>query len=102
MSERIHSNPNDPKLGNAHPLRKMTCEDWEALLVDFLDGTLALADIESFQSHRQTCSSCAEMFSQAGQGREWLNFLRVDPEVPPVLVTKILARTSGSLAGITS
>jgi len=99
MSERIFtnpSNPNDPKSGGAHPVRKMTCEEWEALLVDFLDGTLAPAEADSFQSHRQTCSSCAEMFSQAGQGREWLNFLRVEPEVPAVLVTNILAQTSGS------
>jgi hypothetical protein len=74
----------------------MTCEEWEALLVDFLDGTLAPADLDSFQSHRQTCSSCAEMCSQAERGREWLNFLRVEPEVPAVLVTNILAQTSGS------
>jgi hypothetical protein len=96
MSERIFThNPIESKTGNAHPLRKMTCEEWEELLVDFLDGALAPADAESFQSHRQTCSPCAEMFSQAGQGREWLNFLRAEPEAPAVLVANILAQTSG-------
>jgi len=95
MSERIHNNPNAPNAGSAHPLRKLTCEEWEELLVDFLDDALAPADAESFQAHRQMCSSCAEMFSQAGQGREWLNFLRVEPQVPAVLVTNILAQTTG-------
>jgi hypothetical protein len=96
MSERIHNNPRDPKAETPQPARKLTCEEWEALLVDFLDGTLPAADAESFQGHRQTCASCAEMFSQAGTGREWLNFLRTEPEVPSVLVAKILAQTSGT------
>jgi hypothetical protein len=99
MSERIHNNPHDPRAGSSQPTRKLTCEEWEAMLVDFLDGTLA-ADAESFQSHRQTCASCAEMFSQAGQGREWINFLRTEPEVPAVLVTKILAQTSGAAGAV--
>jgi hypothetical protein len=100
MSEQNpHSpqNPNTPKPGKA-PARKLTCEEWEALLVDFLDGALPASETESFESHRQTCAACAEMFAQAGQGREWLNFLRMDPPVPSVLVTKILAQTSGLTA----
>lgn len=99
MAERSHNDPNEPRAGSAQPVRKLTCDEWEALLVDFLDGTQLAADAESFQSHRQTCASCAEMFSQAGQGREWLNFLRTEPEVPAVLVTKILAKTSGAVVG---
>jgi hypothetical protein len=96
MSERIHNNPRDLKADPLQPLRKLSCEEWEAMLVDFLDGTLPAADAESFQAHRQGCASCAEMFSQAGTGREWLNFLRTEPEVPSVLVAKILAQTSGT------
>jgi hypothetical protein len=102
MADRIHMNPNDPGTGISQPARKLTCEAWEALLVDFLDGALTPADAASFQSHRQTCASCAEMFSQAGQGREWLNFLRLEPEVPPVLVPRILAQTSGSVASVSA
>jgi anti-sigma factor RsiW len=94
MSEQNPQNPNAPKAGAAHA-RKLTCEEWEALLVDFLDGTLTATEGESFQSHQKTCAACAEMFSQASQGREWLNFLRADPPVPAVLVSKILAQTSG-------
>ena len=36
------------------------------------------------------------MFTQAGQGREWLSFLRVEPEAPSTLVGRILAQTSGT------
>ncbi len=102
MSERIHNSPRDPKANPPQPLRKLTCEEWEAMLVDFLDGTLPAADAESFQAHRQTCASCAEMFSQAGTGREWLNFLRAEPEVPAVLVAKILAQTTGAASAVSA
>jgi hypothetical protein len=94
MSERTPNNPNEPKAGFAQPLRKLSCEEWEAMLVDFLDGTLPSTDSDSFRSHQKTCASCAEMFSHAERGREWLNFLRVEPQVPVVLVSKILAQTS--------
>src|SRR5271168_5042685 len=96
MSEHNPTNPNAPKAGAAHPAHKLSCEEWEALLVDFLDGTLPAVTADNFHSHRQTCAACAEMFSHSGQGREWLNFLRVEPQVPPVLVSKILAQTSGA------
>jgi hypothetical protein len=98
MSEPMHNHPGAGKPG-AQPARKLSCEEWEALLVDFLDGALAPGEGESFREHRKSCSSCAEMFAQAGQGREWLHFLRADPEVPVVLVAKILSQTSGKLGG---
>src|SRR5271163_1048715 len=96
MPEHNPTNPNAPKAGAAHPAHKLSCEEWEALLVDFLDGTLPAATADNFHSHRETCAGCAEMFSHSGQGREWLNFLRVEPQVPTVLVSKILAQTSGA------
>jgi hypothetical protein len=99
MSEQNLQNPNAPKAGAAHA-RKLTCEEWEALLVDFLDGALPPDDAPGFQVHRQTCAACAEMFAQAAQGRDWLNFLRTDPPVSALLVSKILAQTSG-IAGHT-
>src|SRR5271157_1967858 len=96
MSEHNPTNPNAPKVGASPAARKLSCEEWEALLVDFLDGTLPAATADSFHSHRKTCAGCAEMFAHSGQGREWLNFLRVEPQVPSVLVSKILAQTSGT------
>src|SRR5271168_1901684 len=93
MSEHSQHDPNAGKAG-ATPARKLSCEEWEAMLVDFLDGTLAAGDPDSFHGHRESCPACAEMFTKAGQGREWLNFLRVEPETPPSLVARILAQTS--------
>jgi hypothetical protein len=95
MSEHSQHDPNAGKAG-ASPARKLTCEEWEAMLVDFLDGTLAPGEPSSFHAHRETCPACAEMFTQAGQGREWLSFLRMEPETPSTLVGRILAQTSGT------
>jgi hypothetical protein len=95
MSEHSQHDPNAGKAGGALA-RKLSCEEWEAMLVDFLDGTLAAGEPEGFQAHRGSCPACAEMFIQAGQGREWLGFLRAEPETPPTLVARILAQTSGS------
>jgi len=95
MSEHSQHDPNAGKAG-ATPARKLSCEEWEAMLVDFLDGTLAVGDPDSFHGHRESCPACAEMFTQAGQGREWLSFLREEPDAPSTLVARILAQTSGS------
>src|SRR5271170_6036915 len=93
MSEHSQNNPTAGKTG-VSPARKLSCEEWEAMLVDFLDGTLAAGEPDSFHAHREICPACAEMFTHSGQGREWLNFLRVEPEAPATLVARILARTS--------
>jgi Putative zinc-finger len=99
MSEHSHNHPIAGKSG-ASPSRKLICEEWEALLVDFLDGTLPAGDGNSFQTHRESCAACAEIFGHAGRGREWLNFLRVEPQTPEMLVAKILAQTSGAAARV--
>jgi hypothetical protein len=69
------------------------CGQWETLLVDALDGLLQPEDEAVFSSHMATCASCAEMFEQARRGREWLEFLAPEPEVPAHLLDKILAET---------
>ena len=97
MSEIFQNDPKAGKSGHS-PVRKLSCEEWEALLVDYLDGTLAGGEPASFHAHRESCAACAEMFHQAGQGREWLNFLRTEPEAPLTLVAQILAQTSGGEA----
>ena len=96
MSEHNPTHANAGKAGAAHAARKLDCEECEALLVDFLDGTLPPADVENLHAHQKLCPGCGEMFAQAGQGREWLNFLRTEPPVPAVLLSKILAQTSGA------
>jgi hypothetical protein len=69
------------------------CGQWETLLADALDGTLRPEDEGEFSNHMATCPSCAELFEQARQGREWLEFLAPEPEVPAALLERILAET---------
>src|SRR5215813_4810145 len=74
----------------------LQCEEWEALLVDALDGTLRAEDTGVFTTHGKECPMCAEMLAQAKQGQEWMTFLHEEPPVPGDLVSKILDRTSGA------
>jgi hypothetical protein len=92
MSERnpFQQNPAHPPSG---PLQ---CEEWEALLADALDGTLAAEDAAVFTAHSKDCPMCAELLAQARQGQEWMKFLHEEPAVPADLVEKILGRTSGA------
>ncbi|MFC5861291.1 anti-sigma factor family protein [Acidicapsa dinghuensis] len=81
MVERLNI-PNSP-----------ACGQWETLLADALDGLLRPEDEATFSNHMATCAPCTEMFEQARRGREWLEFLSPEPEVPAGLLDKILAET---------
>ena len=69
------------------------CGQWETLLVDAMDGLLRPEDESIFSSHMAICASCTEMFEQVRRGREWLEFLAPEPEVPAYLLDKILVDT---------
>jgi hypothetical protein len=69
------------------------CGQWETLLADALDGLLRPEDEATFSSHMATCAACTALFEEARQGREWLEFLSPEPEVPEGLLDKILAQT---------
>jgi Putative zinc-finger len=69
------------------------CGQWETLLVDALDGLLRPEDEIVFSSHMANCAACTEMFEEARRGREWLEFLAPEPEVPAHLLDKILVET---------
>jgi len=75
------------------------CGQWETLLADALDGLLRPEDEGTFSSHMATCAYCAELFEQARRGREWLEFLAPEPEVPAYLLDKILAGTGHGKPG---
>jgi len=81
-------------LGDAR--KAMLCEEWEALLVDALDGKLAGSEAAAFEAHRESCLACAQLLEEAKRGTEWLHFLETEPEVPADLVGRILAQTSGA------
>jgi hypothetical protein len=69
------------------------CGQWETLLVDAMDGLLRPEDEAIFSSHMATCAACTEMFEQVRRGREWLEFLAPEPEVPANLLDRILVET---------
>jgi hypothetical protein len=69
------------------------CGNWETLLTDALDGVLRPEDEAVFSSHMATCPECTALFEEARRGREWLEFLAPEPEVPAYLLDKILGET---------
>ena len=76
--------------------RNLSCEAWEQMLTDALDGTLSASDAEAFAAHSKSCAAgCGELLEEAKRGGEWLRFLRETPEAPEGLLEKILVGTSG-------
>jgi hypothetical protein len=69
------------------------CGHWETLLADALDGLLRPEDEATFSSHMAVCPACTALFEEAQRGREWLEFLSPEPEVPEGLLDKILSQT---------
>src|ERR1039458_10781620 len=69
------------------------CGQWETLLADALDGQLKPGDEAVVTAHMAVCPACAGLFEDAWRGREWLEFLSTEPEVPAGLLDKILAKT---------
>ena len=84
---------NTGKKGGANIPSSPACGQWETLLVDALDGLLRPEDEATFSNHMATCPECTELFEQARRGREWLEFLAPEPEVPAYLLDKILVGT---------
>jgi hypothetical protein len=78
--------------------RELRCEEWEALLVDALDGVMPAADSAVFEAHSGDCVACASLLAEARQGQEWMSFLHHEPEMPADLMERILSRTSAAVA----
>jgi hypothetical protein len=78
----------------------IACLQWEMLLADAQDGLLSPQDEAVFTAHKSICPACAALFEEARRGREWLEFLSPEPEVPAGLLDKILAQTGpGQIEG---
>lgn len=77
------------------PGATLRCEEWEALLVDALDGLLPGKDAAVFAAHSENCANCGDLLAHAQQGREWLGYLHTEPELPAGLLAKILEKTAG-------
>ena len=74
----------------------LRCEEWEALLVDALDGLLPAADAAAFRAHSASCANCGDLLAHAEQGRQWLGYLHTEPDVPAGLLSRILDKTVGA------
>jgi hypothetical protein len=77
------------------PAATLRCEEWEALLVDALDGLLPAKETAAFTAHSESCANCGDLLAHAQQGREWLGYLHAEPEVPAGLLAGILEKTAG-------
>jgi anti-sigma factor RsiW len=66
----------------------MNCTQFEALLADYLDGTLAAIEHSALEEHAAACLGCREFMQDATAGARLLAGTP-EIEVPPDLVTRI-------------
>jgi putative zinc finger protein len=77
-----------------HTNLEMGCSEFDALLMDALDGVLSGAALDRFQAHARSCKACGPLFAEVEAGRGWLKGL-AEVEPPASLVANILASTTG-------
>ena len=65
------------------------CAAVDALLTDYLDGTLSAGSRTFVEAHLAICTACAELAADAAEGLRILSESQ-EPEVPPFLVNRIL------------
>ncbi len=77
-------------------MSRITCTEFEILLADYLDGTLAGGERATVEAHRNECAACAELAVDAAGAVAFIErTATVDP--PPALVNRILFEvTSGA------
>jgi len=75
----------------------MSCEEFEILLADYIDGELSSAaraeERTAFLAHLESCAACAVLTEDA-QSAMGLIDIAADVEPPPALVGKILHATN--------
>jgi len=76
----------------------MQCGEFDALLSQAIDGTLAGERLQAFEAHALDCHLCGPMLRDAEAGRSWLRSLE-EVEPPSALVNSILMATSGVALG---
>lgn len=77
----------------------LSCDEWEILLAEDLDGLMPATSRAAFDAHAASCAVCGELREQSRQGQEWLQFLGAEPEVPAGMVERIVSKTSGAAVG---
>lgn len=86
------------RMNDANEAPKPTaCLVCETMLPDAVDGLLSEAEQRAFDKHVATCVDCATELEEAQRGAAWLGMLKGHaPEPSPLLLTKILAQTTGA------
>src|ERR1700730_10551275 len=72
----------------------MQCAEFDGLLNEALDKTLAGQALENFRAHARVCVVCGPLLSEVDAGRRWLKSL-AEVEPPAHLVHNILLATTG-------
>lgn len=72
---------------NGNPI---TCSEFEILLADAMDQTLAAVERERFEAHRDSCADCAELAADAMGAVAFIERAEV-VQAPVALVQKIRA-----------
>ena len=92
------------QFGSAKPSRSgegMSCAECEAMLTDFIDGTLPPKDRIAFDLHMAACTECSQMLADAQRGAALLEMLKSPrPEPAASLIERIMAQTCGVPDGI--
>jgi hypothetical protein len=76
------------------PNRVLRCDECENMIADAIDGTLSPADMAALERHKAECAQCTQLYKETEQGKNWMQYLAEEPEIPEGLFEKILARTS--------
>jgi hypothetical protein len=71
----------------------MPCSEFDALLMEAVEGRLSTEQNERFRSHAESCGVCGPLFADARSGFAWLQSLE-EMEPPANLLHNILAATS--------
>ena len=74
--------------------KRMSCSEFDAMLSQAIDGTLAGERLAQFEAHGRECQLCGPLLQEAEAGRSWLKSL-TEVEPPPELVTNVLLATTG-------
>lgn len=69
----------------------LTCEDVNAFLVEYVDGTLDDRTEQRFERHVESCTQCRTFLEQYRTTIEMAREDRVEEEPPPELVEHTLA-----------
>ncbi|GAA3758994.1 anti-sigma factor [Terriglobus aquaticus] len=79
------------------PSSRLTCAQCERMIQDAIDGALLPDDQTQFDLHLAGCPGCSRVYADALEGLSFLEDLKSDPPEPSsLLLTRILAQTSGN------